>query len=277
MPAPRNLSACALLLVALLAPAAGAAPSRIASINLCTDQLLLLLADPAQIASISRLAREPESSYMADRAAAHPVNDARAEQLLALDPDLILAGRFSPRPLLRLLRRLGYRVETIGLTTGIADIRANIRRVAGLIGHSGRGEALIAAMDARLRAVADRIDPESPRPGALFYQPRGYTSGRDTLQDQALTLAGWRNLAAEAGIEGYGHIDLERLLAGRPQQLFTSAYAPGTRSLAQHLLQHPALRRVTGDRPMINIDYRYWICGGPMIADAVEALARTRP
>ena len=244
------------------------------SVNLCTDQLLLLLADPGQIASVSRLALEPESSYMARAARHHPVNDARAEQLLALQPDLVLAGRYSPRPLLQLLRRLGYRVEQLELPRSLEEIRRNIRRVAALLGRERRGEVLIREMDRRIGAVAATFDGTTERPAALFYQPRGYTSGRDTLQDQALRLAGWRNLAAEAGIEGYGHIDLERLLLGRPQQIFTSAYAPGSRSLAQHLLQHPALRRITAGRPMINVDYRYWICGGPMIADAVEALAR---
>jgi len=272
----RNFAACVLLLAILLSTPVSAAPTRVASINLCTDQLLLLLADPGQIASVSRLALEPESSFMAEAASGYPVNDAKVEQLLNLDPELILAGGFSPRPLVRLLRKLGYRVEVVGATEDIAGIRANIRKVAGLLGHAPRGEALIASMNARLQAVAGRSASTSRRPIALFYQPRGYTSGRDTLQDQALSIAGWRNLAAESAVSGYGHIGLEQLLAGQPEQLFTSAYAPGTRSLAQRLLQHPALRRITAGRPVINIDYRYWICGGPMIADAVEALAQAR-
>jgi len=265
-----------LLSTVLLSAPAAANPSRIASINLCTDQLLLLLADPGQIASVSRLALEQESSFMAEAASGYPVNDAKVEQLLTLNPDLILAGQFSPRPLIRLLRKLGYRVEIIDATESITDIRNNIRKVAGLLGQAARGKALITRMDARLQAVARRSASMTRRPIALFYQPRGYTSGRDTLQDQALSIAGWRNLAAESAVSGYGHIGLEQLLAGQPEQLFTSSYAPGTRSLAQHLLQHPALRRITAGRPVINIDYRYWICGGPMIADAVEALAQAR-
>jgi len=273
----RNFAACVLLLAILFSTPVSAAPARVASINLCTDQLLLLLADPAQIASVSRLALERESSFMARVASGYPVNDAKVEQLLTLNPDLILAGYFSPRPLIRLLRQLGYRVEIVGLTESIADIRNNISRVARLLGHAARGEALIATMDARLQAVARQSPSTTRRPIALFYQPRGYTSGRNTLQDEALAIAGWRNLAAESAISGYGHIGLEQLLAGQPEQLFTSAYAPGTRSLAQHLLQHPVLRRITAGRPMINIDYRYWICGGPMIADAVEALAQAQP
>ena len=86
-----------------------------------------------------------------------------------------------------------------------------------------------------------------------------------------------RTVAAELGIDGYGTVDLERLLRAEPDQLFTSAYAPGTDSLAQRQLAHPALRVVTQGKPLINIDYRFWICGGPMLADAVEALAAAHP
>ena len=265
-----------LLLIALLlwiahGSMASERPTRVVSINLCTDQLLLLLAEPDQIASVSRLALEPNSSYMAEAARGYPPYDARIQQLLALRPDLILASEFSPRPLLRLLERLDQPVVLVPLAGELAQIHRNIRQVAALLAAEARAERLIAEMNRRIEQVA-RQRPIEP-PGALFYQPRGYSSGSGTLQDQALRLAGWRNLAAELGLEGYGAIDLEQLLAAQPQQLFTSAYAPGTRSRAQRQLDHPALRRVTGGRPLVDIPYRYWICGGPMFAEAVERLA----
>jgi iron complex transport system substrate-binding protein len=271
-----NIPAALLLcLLAVTTAHASERPSRVVSINLCTDQLLLMLAEPNQIASVSYLSRDPHSSFMAREAAHHPVNQGKIEQLLTIDPDLVLAYEYSPPPLLQLLRRLGYRVVVLPMATGIDDIRRNIRQLAGVLGVRARGEALITRMDQRLERTTRK--QRGKRPLALFYQPRGYTSGRNTLQDATLTLTGWRNLAAERGIIGYSTIDLESLLLARPDQLFTSSYAPGTRSLAQGLLQHPALRQVTGGRPVIDIDYRYWICGGPMIADAVEALAAAHP
>ena len=81
-------------------------PTRVVSINLCSDQLLLMLARPGQIASVSRLALEPNSSYMASEAARYPVNDAKLEQLLLLEPDLILAEGFTSPSFVRLLKHL---------------------------------------------------------------------------------------------------------------------------------------------------------------------------
>ncbi len=253
----------------LLAEATG--PSRIVSINLCTDQLLLMLAAPGQFISISHLARDPESSFMATAAEIHPVNHARLEELLTLKPDLVLAGAYTEPKLLNSLRRFAITVEQFPLTSTLIGIEADIRRMAGLLGQAQRGERLIATLQAKLARIETRRDQIQPK--ALFYQPRGYTSGANTLQDEALRLAGWRNLAAEVGIEGYAPIDLETLLLVQPDQLVSSGHSTQAYSRAQQQLHHPALRRLLRKRPMVEIPFKYWFCAGPMIADAVNRLA----
>ena len=250
-------------------------PKRIVSINLCTDQLLLMLGEQQQIASVSHLALEPNSSYMAEQAAKYVINHGKAEEIIGLKPDLITAGVYTDRALISLLKKLGYRVEIFPLSSSIEDIRSNIRLMAGLIGKEEQGRLLVAEMDRRL----DRISRQRPktRPKGAFYQPNGYTGGSNTLQHSALELAGWDNIAASEGVVGYGSIDMERLILSKPEQLFTSSYAPGTNSRGQHLLKHPVLRQLTKGREMIEVAYKYWICGGPMIADAVEILHRSLP
>ncbi|WP_428633679.1 ABC transporter substrate-binding protein, partial [Sedimenticola sp.] len=128
-------------------------PQRIVSINLCTDQLLLMLGEPGQIASVSHLALEPNSSYMARQAKAYPVNHGKAEEILALKPDLIVAGAYTNRSLVGLLKKLGYRVERFPLASDIQDIRDNIRLMARLIDKKAQGELLVADMDSRLEQV----------------------------------------------------------------------------------------------------------------------------
>ncbi len=252
-----------------------AAPRRVVSINLCSDQLLLLLGDPAQIASVSHLARDPNASWVADRAEGFPLNRASLEEIIGLRPDLILSGAYTNALLRRALKALGYRVESIPLAKNIADIRRNIRRVASLLGREARGEEMLYSLDTRLARLREHRFARHPR--ALFYQPNGYTAGMNTLQDEALRLAGWENLPATLGIQGYAPIDMETLLLAKPEQFFTSPYAPGTQSLAQRRLRHPALRAATGGKPMRVMPYRYWLCGGPMIIEAIEQLQRAHP
>ena len=247
-----------------------ATATRVVSINLCTDQLLLLLADRSQVASITFLAQDRTSSFVAEEATHHLVNHARVEELIALQPDLILANEYSDPALVLLLERLGFQVERFPNANAIQTIRDNIHRLASLLGQERRGDQLIAEMDRRIELIAAK--PRATRPRALFYQVRGYTSGQNTLQDEALQLAGWQNLSSQVGINGYAQIDLETLLLAEPEQLFTSSYAANTDSLGQRQLHHPALQQLAGGKLLAEIDYRFWICGGPMIADAIEAL-----
>lgn len=249
-------------------------PSRVVSINLCTDQLLLMLADPGQIASISYLARDPESSFVADLAVAYPLNHARLEEMIGLRPDLVLAGAYTDPRLLRQLMRLGMRVEQFPLTHSIQGIQQDIRRMASLLVRPQQGKALIEFMQTKIARVQTGMAQWSP-PKALFYQPRGYTSGRNTLQDEALKVAGWHNIAAGLGIEGYAPIDLETLLLAQPRQIFTSSHSADTDSRAQQQLGHPALRKILKHRPMQEIPFKYWICAGPMMADAITLLHAT--
>ena len=58
----------------LLTSANSADLPTVASINLCTDQLVLAIADPAQILTVSWLAADAEESMLAESAAKHTLN-----------------------------------------------------------------------------------------------------------------------------------------------------------------------------------------------------------
>ena len=59
------------------------------------DELLLRLADPRNVASVTWLARDPGSSNVADLAAEIPVNHGLAEEIIPLQPDLVIAGIYT--------------------------------------------------------------------------------------------------------------------------------------------------------------------------------------
>src|SRR5262245_1692186 len=88
MPLRRALAALALLvgsLVMVAAHAAGetpSAPRRIVSLNLCTDQLVLALADRDTVRSVTWLACDPQSWVMEAAAAEVPVNHGLAEEII---------------------------------------------------------------------------------------------------------------------------------------------------------------------------------------------------
>ena len=260
------------LLMAMTGPRAHAAPARIVSIHLCADQLLLALADRQQIASVSWFAPNTRRSPMAPAAKGIPVNHGGAEEIVALRPDLVLAGALSGRATVRVLRKLGYRVLDLALATDFDGIRRQIRRVADALGQLNKGEALIAGMDRTLRDASR--DVPTIRPLAAIYQPMGFTSGRGSLEHALLTAAGFDNLSERLGFDGLGHLTLERLVVSNPDLIINWMGRDTHPSLARQGYNHPVFKQ--SKWPVASIPHKYWSCGAWYSADAVALLAQIR-
>ncbi len=265
-------AAACLLLTAMVTtpPVARAAYRHVVSTNLCPDELLIEVARPDQIASVSFLARDSELSFVADRAARFPVHHGQAELILEQHPDLVLAGSYGAQAAVRLVRSRNIPVVHFGMASTFPEIRAQILKMGRLLHRPQRANALVAEMESRLRAAAPKSG--APRPLALLLEANGFTAGSGTLTDSVLKAAGFRNLAAEAGLKGYGYLPLERIVAAQPDLLIVQSYRAGDPTLAQQMLSHPAL---SGLRRM-KVDGRLWACGGPYTARAVTELAAAR-
>jgi len=249
---------------------ADARPTRIVSLNLCTDQLVMLLAEPERIAAISHLARDPQLSVLADDAQRLPVNYGQAEEVFLLKPDLVVAGSFNINASVDILRRLGVRVEELPSANSFDEIRMSVRRMGKLLGSEANAERLVAEFDARLAAV-DRSTVSRSQLAALYYA-NSYTSGAGTLAAEVVQRAGFKNLGSELGLEGVAELPLETLVMRRPDLVVTGlAYqAP---ALAQEIFEHPALAYLQQRSQKVAIPENLWICGTPFTARAVEALA----
>jgi len=267
---PGALLAAAVLAVAMLPGGLARAEAtlpRVASMNLCTDQLLMLIADPDQIVSVSILARDPALSPLHALAEGLPVNHARAEEIFVTHPDVVLADVWSNAGVVAMLRRLGLDVEQLDPGSSLDSIRARITAVGRITGHPERAAQLLAAFDARLAAIA------RPAPGlrAAVYGSGGFGYGPATLEGQILALAGFENVVSGPGLDYGGPVPLERLIMLQPDLVIAGSDGMGRgTSRAQMALSHPALRALPFVKDMR--DAR-WSCGAPALLGAVEDLA----
>lgn len=251
--------------------AAAIRPARIVSLNLCTDELVLRLADRNRIASVTWLARDPRNANMAEAARAVGVNHGLVEEVLAARPDLVVAGAYTTRATVDLLRRAGLPVHEFGVPRNIAEMRDQITGMAALLGEEERGTRLVAAIDARLAAIATKRPATHPR--AIVLRPNGFTVGRGSLVDEILTTAGLDNLAADLGIESYGQIALETVALSGAQMLILNETPGGPPSLADEVLHHPLLAKLGTRLKLVTLPSRLWTCAGPSVLDAIDRLA----
>lgn len=264
--------AAAIALANVSAVASGAPARRIVSINMCADALLLALAEPSQVAALTALSHDPRNFSRAGEAARFPATTGRAEDVLALAPDLVLASAFTAPATVSLLRRLGAPLQQLPVASDLAQLRDQMRDVAAAIGQPDRGEAAITAMDRRLDDLAR--DMPLPPLSVLALQANNIVAGEGTLADTVIRAAGLTNAAARAGISGHGRMSLEAMLALAPDVLIIDGEDDDAPARANRLLHHPALAalRRNGTRT-VTMPSRLWVCATP---DLVEAVAHLR-
>lgn len=257
-----------------LATVAGAAPQRVMSLDYCADQFVLALADPGQIAALSRDSTS-ERSYYAERAQTHRQSGSSTEEILMIGPDLVVSlwgGGYRSGDV---MRRLAIPSLQLNFSTNIQGVRDNLRQAGKALAQEKRAAAIIAGMDRRLGEVRGKWRAADPQrlPVAAYVTPGGVTTGRNTLVHDVLIAAGLRNLAAETGASGWQTIELERLVMASPDVMVV-----GFHDLAYNvsnpwrLGRHASLRAMLESRPTVYVDSRILACPTWFFVDAVEDL-----
>ncbi|MRH78148.1 ABC transporter substrate-binding protein [Spiribacter sp. C176] len=249
-----------------------ATPQRVVSMNLCTDQLAMLIADEDQLVSVSALAKDPLNSSMADQAAGYAINHGRAEEIHLLNPDLVITGRFNAGPTVEMLRRLGISVVVFDPANSLHDIRDNLIKMGDVLGQPERAQTLVKEFDQRLAMLSQ---PALNPPRAALYFPNGYTRGDNTLLGDIVRTAGFANIAMEAGVQAGAHMSLEKLVMAAPDIIITGSRHDG-KSRSENILQHPALDTAARWQVKHELKTSDWVCGTPQALAAVERIGALR-
>ncbi len=252
-------------------PAFADAPARVVSMNLCTDQLAMMLAAPGQLVSVSHLASEVQSSSMVEEARAYPMNRGQVEQVFLMRPDLVLAGTYTQVSTVDLLHRLGVEVVQVPPASSFVDAVEQVRIVGRALGQEAKADAMADAFAAEIEAARFSGTPRT----AAFYYPNGYTTGSGTLANEVLELTGFTNIGATSGVTGGGILPLERLVMAGPELIVTSERYPGA-SRSEDILVHPALRAVQARARVELTSDADWVCGTPHLMRAIGKMQAAR-
>jgi iron complex transport system substrate-binding protein len=256
----------------LSAPTSAAALPRIASMNVCTDQLLLSLADPEQILGLSRYARDAWQSWSAGDARRYASLSGGAEDVLVLKPDVVVASSFDKRATRELLKAQGLRVAEFSVPRNLDEVKAQIRQMGDIAGHPDRASAEIARLDAAMARARQAVSEKHI--SVLPLSRRGWVSGRDSLVSALLAETGLFNAAETLGVGSGGFVSLEQIVQARPDFLLVSEGGDRAEDEGRAFLLHPALERLYPPSKRLVIPERLTVCGGVMQADALDVLVK---
>jgi iron complex transport system substrate-binding protein len=226
-----KLGILALFLIAGLGTARGAGPARIRVVSqtVGTDELLLAVAAPGQIAALSHLATDPQFCAVAEEARAYPQLQLNgdAESVIKFSPTLVLCADYSRPELVAQIRRAGVEVLVFDRYLSLGDAYANLRVLAGRLGTGRRAEELIAGCQARVGELRARLEGVR-KVRVIAPSTYGLLPGAGTTFQDLCDNSGAENLAFTLGrLSGHAPQPSEQMLDWPVDFVVVSGGEPG--------------------------------------------------
>jgi iron complex transport system substrate-binding protein len=235
---------------------------RVASLNLCADEYLLLLARPSEIASVTRLSQDPSESPLWKTARRYPSNRGDLEGVIAARPTLVVTMGGSGRSSEAIARRMGLKTIDLAFPTSIEDVERNMVRLASILGDTRRAASWQKGL-ARLKSS------QAPARDTIFLTDSGFSLSSGGTGAQWMALAGFRQRPLPGA-----RATLETLALHPPAILLRSTYRRNQHSLGQAWLKHPLARKARAKT--VWTDGRPWTCMGPLMLSEIERLRQVR-
>ncbi len=264
-------------LLCLMAAGCAAPPSQggggIVSMNPCADAVLIELVPPVRIASISHYSQDPmATSIPLDTARRFHANRGTAEEIIAMQPDLVVASSFTAPSTREAFARAGLKTLYLDMPMTIERSKAQVTELAAAVGAVEGGKAINARID---RALAATAWPGAKTP-ALLWIGGNLVSGSGTLLDDMLTRTGFSNHAAHYGLKFTGYLPIEHVVADPPRVMLVPDEVGRDQSSRANQLRTEALRHIGSKVTQAPFPRALVNCGGPVIPKAMARLAQIR-
>jgi iron complex transport system substrate-binding protein len=263
------MRAAAVLLIWLIGALASTAEMsgkpRVVSLDYCADQFVMGLADRDQILAVSPHAGRA-FSYLREKADGLPVVRALAEDVIALQPDLVVRSWGGDARALAFYERLGIDVVQIGYASDFEGAARVTKQVGEALGQSARAEALSEQLGFGVTDTGKR---------ALYLTPGGVTAGKGTMVDAIMRAAGLTNTVDQ---EGWINLPLEQLVQSPPDRVLAAFFGFDEDTASNwSLSRHPVMQDVLENAETIHLDEARLTCPAWFVAaeaaDVAEAVA----
>jgi iron complex transport system substrate-binding protein len=249
---------------------------RVVSLAPANTEILYAVGAGAQV-----VGRDEISDYPAEALALPTVGGYSGfdlEAIVALHPDLVLAGGINTPELVASLEQLGLTVYLLPNPGTLEEMYTNLETVAKLTGHESETAAMVESLKGRVAAVDQKILPLSYKP-TVYYEldatdaTKPFTAGPGSFVDLLISRAGGFNIGA--GLQGqWAQISLEQLVVANPNVIILgdSAYGETPEKVAQRTGWETLSAIQNGQ--VFPFDDNLVSRPGPRLVDGLEAMAK---
>ena len=227
------------------------------------------------------IARE-DFSYYPEAALALPsignTQEQNLEEIVRLQPDLVLAADVNAREHIKAIEDLGITVYSLANPTDLDGLYENMRIVAKLTGHEAETEIWIENARQRVATVMETLQLAETTP-TVFYQldstdpTRPWTSGGGTFIDTLITMAGGKNIASGMNT-AWAQFSQEELILQDPQIILLGDAMWGV--TPEMVRERPGWEQINAvvENRVLPFNDDLVSRPGPRLIDGLEALAR---
>jgi iron complex transport system substrate-binding protein len=223
----------------------GAPPGKIHSLSLGHSEILAALMDFDRLTAVYSFFTDEEQSNIAALSADHKMIGFDPEEVVGLEPDLIIASRFTNADTVALMKDAGIPVARTNLENSALGNVPNILLIGYMIGAEVEALELVNQIESRMQFILGKL-PESARPRVLSVSKftSSFAAGSDTTEGGIIEQAGGVNAAADSGIEGHQQVSIESIAAINPDVIIVPQPKSGADAYIEELMSSPALAEV---------------------------------
>lgn len=245
-------------------------PQRIVSVAPTPTEILFAVGAGGQVVGVDDYSDYPAQTANLTKVGSYTLN---TEAIIALQPDLVVAGDLVPRSQLELLKSQGIPYVLFADRT-LDDVFKTVRLAGVITGHVQEADQLATNLSARVDTVtAKTLDPNVTKTKVYVEYYPMYTYGPGSFGDDLIRLAGATNIAHNASSE-YPAITNEFIIAQDPQMIiYTSGVMSSTTNAT--IESRPGWENITAveTHQIYSIDDNLVSRYGPRIVDGLEQLA----
>jgi iron complex transport system substrate-binding protein len=248
-------------------------PQRIVSLAPSNTELLFALGLADRVVGVDKYSNYPPEA--ARKPQISDYSSTNLEQVLATEPDLILAAGITSRDVIAAFESRGLTVVVLNPPT-LDGVFGNISLLGQVADTNDAAARVRGDLESRLAALAARLATANTRPRVFFEldATQFFTVGPKSFIDDLIARAGGANIAADAAT-AYPKLSAEQIIAKDPEIIILSDEGYGATVASVGTRPGWAGISAVKNGRVVTIDPDLTNRPGPRVLDALERLARS--
>ena len=247
---------------------------RVVSLAPSNTEILFELGLEEKIVGVTEYCDYPKQALETNNVGA--ITEPNVEEIIELEPDLVVAAGINPMDIVDRLEELG--ITVVGFEPeNISEIFTTIDNIAQLTGQQQEAKTVLKDLNERKAQVVETVEAEVDERPTVFYEiwkEPLTTAGGGTFINDIIELAGGENIAADAG-EQWPQFSLEVLLAENPDIYLSSEHSWTNEVTKESILNRDNYDNLTAiqEERVAVLDQDLLSRGGPRIITGLEKVA----